>query len=109
MPIEYLIVLVVVMVLECLTAYSVGLRTLRYQGAIMLVNLFTVPPLSYLVWIDLIHTLPVYLASKVGVTLFEILMLMCVLHDRSKRLMMAVILMNLVSFAASVLYASLRY
>lgn len=107
MPIEYLFILLVASLIECSVAFLVGYRTLRYQQAILLVNLFTIPPVSYATWIELIDTIPSYTAAIVLSTVLEVVVLLYVLRTRQVRFILTIILMNVATFAASLVYTLL--
>lgn len=107
MPIEYLFILLVASLMECGVAFLVGFRTLRYQQAIFLVNLLTIPPLSYATWIELIDSIPIYTVTVVLITIIELLILLYVLRTTQLRFILTIILMNVVTFAASIVYTLL--
>lgn len=108
MPLEYLIVILVVIVIECAVAFAVGLRTLRQQQAVLLANLFTNTPLYYIVWIGYIATLQEMIVAQLVVTAVEAAALFFALKSKHKRrLILAVLLMNAVTFVASLAYLGL--
>jgi hypothetical protein len=108
LSVTYFLILGLNALIECVTAFVLGLRKRSEMQAVLLVNLVTHPILTYVIWVNAHYrffdlTLGALFIAELCVVAVEWGMLVVVLRERPYRLLAVTLAMNLASVVVGII------